>query len=215
MVEDTDSKDGQVRMNLMGKRVEYSGRTVIGPDPNLKFGEMGVPVEIAMELTIPEIVQVYNKEKLTAMVNEGKANYVIRNNEEKTKINLKYARFNMGTNLLYGDVVIKGENKVTVVNGNVQLQEGDKVERNGVLLDKVIYPSPKKQIVLNIGDEVHRHLKDGDSIILNRQPTLHKSSMLAKKIKVMPGKTFRMNLNPCAGFNADFDGDEIDLLPFW
>ena len=68
----------------------------------------------------------------------------------------------------------------------------------------MIYPT-NKRINLNIGDVVHRHLKNGDFVLLNRQPTLHKGSMLAKRIRVMPGKTFRMNLDTCKTFNADFD----------
>jgi DNA-directed RNA polymerase beta' subunit len=243
-------KEGQIRNNLMGKRVEFSGRTVIGPDPKLKFGEMGVPKQIAEELTIPERVTVFNKEYLSKLVNNDKANFVMKN-EGDTRINLKYAMFRKGTELLYGDVVIRGEEELPVINNNVVLQNGDKVRRDGKILkglkngDIIIrkderllygqegvnirygdnierdgknipyssiltYPS-KKRVALNIGDVVHRHLKNGDVILLNRQPTLHKGSMLAKKIRVMPGKTFRMNLDTCKTFNADFDGDEMNI----
>jgi DNA-directed RNA polymerase beta' subunit len=58
-------KEGQIRNNLMGKRVEFSGRTVIGPDPKLRFGEMGMPRHIAEDLTIPEQVTVFNKDYLS------------------------------------------------------------------------------------------------------------------------------------------------------
>ena len=237
-------KEGQIRNNLMGKRVEFSGRTVIGPDPKLKFGEMGLPQNIAEELTIPERVTTFNKEYLSDLVNNGKANFVMKNGGD-TRINLKYAMFRKGTELLYGDVVVRGENELNVINNNVTLQDGDDVKRDGKILkglkngdiiirkdekliygkdgvylragDQVeragkkipyasilIYPT-KKRINLNIGDVVHRHLKNGDFVLLNRQPTLHKGSMLAKRIRVMPGKTFRMNLDTCKTFNADFD----------
>lgn len=237
-------KEGQIRNNLMGKRVEFSGRTVIGPDPKLRFGEMGIPRHIAEELTIPEQVATFNKEYLSGLVNNNKANFVMKNDGE-TRINLKYAMFRKGTELLYGDVVIRGETEIEVVNNNVTLQEGDKVRRDGKILNglkkgdtiirkderltygdegvslrpgdqierdgkKIPYASilmypAKKRIHLNIGDVVHRHLKDGDIVLLNRQPTLHKGSMMAFKIRVMPGKTFRFNLDTCKSFNADFD----------
>jgi DNA-directed RNA polymerase beta' subunit len=242
-------KDGQIRNNLMGKRVEFSGRTVIGPDPNLKFGEMGLPKQVAEELTVPEMVTSFNKEYLMEIVNNGKANFVMKNGGD-TRINLKYAMFRKGTELLYGDVVIRGDNEIPVVNGNVILQKGDKVRRAGKVLtslsdgDIIIrkgvrlavsnevytrygdqverlgkkiplssiltYPT-QKRIYLNIGDVVHRHLKNNDIILLNRQPTLHKGSMLAKRARIMPGKTFRMNLATTKTFNADFDGDEMNI----
>lgn len=242
-------KEGQIRSNLMGKRVEFSGRTVIGPDPTLKFGEMGVPNEVAEELTIPEPVTQFNKNYLINLVNNGKANFVMKNGGN-TRINLKYAMFRKGTELLYGDVVIRDEKEIPVTNDNVTLKFGDTVRRNGKILkplqdndiiirkgeklktgpnvyprygDKIerngkilqlssilFYPA-KKRIHLNIGDIVHRHLKDGDIILLNRQPTLHKGSMLAKRVRIMKGKTFRMNLATTKTFNADFDGDEMDL----
>jgi DNA-directed RNA polymerase beta' subunit len=200
-------KEGQIRNNLMGKRVEFSGRTVIGPDPTLKFGWMGIPEEIAKELTIPERVTSFNKDYLSDIVNNSKANFIIKND---TRINLKYAMFRRGTELLYGDVVIRGENEFNVTNGNITLMEGDQVRRDGIIIPKIVYPK-KKIIDLSNGDVVHRHLRHGDTILLNRQPTLHKGSMIAMKINVLKGKTFRMNLATTKSFNADFDGDEMNI----
>ena len=239
-------KEGQIRTNLMGKRVNYSGRTVIGPDANLPFGWMAIPKEISEELTRPEKVCSFNKDYLENLVNNGKANFVIKTNG--TKINLKYSMFIRGTELLNTDIIIRGDNKFNV-NQNSVLTIGDKIERDGKILegvnkgdiiirgeeriqvknidflirygDKVerqgqiikssdilIYPS-KKYIKLEFGDEVHRHLKEGDLVLLNRQPTLHKGSMLAMKIKIISGKTFRMNLATCKSFNADKQKIEI------
>jgi DNA-directed RNA polymerase beta' subunit len=218
-------KEGQIRNNLMGKRVEFSGRTVIGPDPNLPFGWLGLPKEIAMELTIPERVTSFNKKYLSDIVNNNKANFVITKNKdnEETRLNLKYSLYTKGTKLLYNDIVIRNGQKIHITNQDLALQEGDQVQRNGTFLqpfDKTTkdennvnflsYPQ-KKHIELNLGDEVHRHLIDGDTVLLNRQPTLHKGSMLAKKIKVMSGKTIRMNLSTTKTFNADFDGDEMNI----
>ena len=242
-------KEGQIRNNLMGKRVEFSGRTVIGPDPRLNFGEMGIPLEISKELTIPERVTSFNKNYLLDIVNNGKANFVDKASTT-TRINLKYASLRKGTVLMFGDIVIRKGREILVTNRNIILREGDIIKRNEVIIsplkntDKVfrngeeipnndklmirrsdvierngkqipytsllLYPT-KKRIYLDIGDTVHRHLRSGDIVLLNRQPTLHKGSMLAKKIKVMPGKTFRMNLATTKTFNADFDGDEMNI----
>ncbi len=61
------------------------------------------------------------------------------------------------------------------------------------------------------GVVVERHLIDGDVTIFNRQPSLHRMSMLVHEIRVMEGKTFRFNLADCTPYNADFDGDEMNL----
>ena len=58
---------------------------------------------------------------------------------------------------------------------------------------------------------VERHLIDGDVAIFNRQPSLHRMSMLVHEVRVMQGKTFRFNLADCTPYNADFDGDEMNL----
>lgn len=60
--------------------------------------------------------------------------------------------------------------------------------------------------------KVHRHIRDGDIVLMNRQPTLHKPSMMAHYVKVLPGeKTIRMHYANCNTYNADFDGDEMNL----
>jgi DNA-directed RNA polymerase beta' subunit len=61
----------------------------------------------------------------------------------------------------------------------------------------------KRDFKLEIGDTVERHLKNGDIVLFNRQPTLHKASMLAKRIIIRPCKTFRFNLAATKSFNAD------------
>lgn len=156
------SKDGLIRSNLMGKRVNLSARTVIGPDPSLKVNEIDVPHEIADILTYPERVNDHNIDYLQKLVWEDRANKVIRG---KTNYILEYAL------------------------------AGDK----------------RYQFTLKVGDIVERKLVDGDYVILNRQPSLHKTSLLAMKVKRREGKTIRMNLAITGTFNADFDGDEMNL----
>ncbi|KAF2186274.1 DNA-directed RNA polymerase III subunit RPC1 [Zopfia rhizophila CBS 207.26] len=166
-------KGGRFRQNLSGKRVDFSGRTVIGPDPNLGIDEVAVPVKVAMNLTYPEKVTRYNIEKLRKCVRNGSrkhpgANYIIHGNGAK-KISLH--------------ALSKG--------GVVKLQAAaDRLE---------------------IGNIVERHLEDGDIVLFNRQPSLHKLSIMSHRAKIRPWRTFRLNECACNPYNADFDGDEMNL----
>ena len=193
---------------------DQSARTVIGPDPTLKMGQLGMPQEMAEILTVPVQVANYNIDKMNEIVNSGKANFVLTNGGE-TRINLQSALYYRGTRLLHGDIIVNKNGEESVVNnGRQQLQLGERVKRNGEFLEKLRYPC-KKEYVLKIGDIVERQLQDGDIVLLNRQPTLHKGSMMAQEVVVMPYKTLRFNLAIAKSFNADFDGDEMDLLSIW
>jgi len=64
---------------------------------------------------------------------------------------------------------------------------------------------------LNIGDIVERHLEDGDCVLFNRQPSLHRVSIMAHRVRVMPFRTLRFNECVCKPYNADFDGDEMNI----
>ncbi|CZT00534.1 probable DNA-directed RNA polymerase II largest chain [Rhynchosporium agropyri] len=158
-------KEGRLRGNLMGKRVDFSARTVITGDPNLSLDEVGVPRSIARTLTYPETVTPYNIGKLHQLVQNGPnehpgAKYVIR--QDGSRIDLRHHRR----------------------AGAISLEYGWKVER---------------------------HIVDGDFIIFNRQPSLHKESMMGHRVRVMPYSTFRLNLSVTSPYNADFDGDEMNL----
>ena len=157
------SKEGRIRYNIQGKRVEFSARSVITPDPNISIGELGVPIEIASNLTYPERVTAYNRDKLYKLIQNGADKYpgaktIVRS--DGRMISLKH------------------------INA--------------------------KDIVLYNGDIVNRHLLDDDILLFNRQPTLHKMSMMAHKVKVLPYKTFRLNVLVTRPYNADFDGDEMN-----
>ena len=165
LTERIKSKEGRFRHNLAGKRVNYAARTVISPDPKIEFNEVGVPHEIAMELTIPEMINEWNIEWLKEFIKNGPkkypgANYVVDNAKKK---------------------------KITPETQEVILQE------------------------LVPGQIVERHLLDGDIAIFNRQPSLHRMSIMCHKIRVLPGKSFRLNPSVCNPYNADFDGDEMNL----
>lgn len=157
------SKEGRIRYNIQGKRVEFSGRSVITPDPNISIEEIGVPIKIAMNLTVPERVTKYNRNKLYKLIQNGADNYP----GAKT-------------------VVRKDGRMISLKHVNA------------------------KEIVLRYGDTVNRHLMDGDPILFNRQPTLHRMSMMGHKVKVLPYNTFRLNVSVTAPYNADFDGDEMN-----
>lgn len=160
-----NGKHGRVRGNLMGKRVDYSARSVITPDPNLSIRELGVPKKIAMNLTSPVRVNNRNKPFLTTLVQNGPSVYP-------------------GAKIL---VRKSGE--------NIYLENVD-----------------RESIVLEDGDYVHRHMMNGDPVLFNRQPTLHRMSMMCHVAKIMPrGDTFRMNVADTKPYNADFDGDEMNM----
>ena len=202
-------KQGQIRNNTMGKRVNQSARTVIGPDPTLRVNGIGCPREIADILTVPEHVTSFNLESLTELVNSGRASLIIRKGG-KVRINLSHALQCKGTQLHPGDIIVRGGESIPVRTGKEKLIGGDSILRDGKPLKDIRIPCRREQ-KLSIGDIVERKLRDGDYVLLNRQPTLHKASMQAVQVKVMPYKTIRMNLAVTKPFNADFDGDEMNL----
>ena len=165
-------KQGRFRGNLSGKRVNYSSRTVIGPDPNLSVEEVGMPIHVAKILTYPERVNRYNVEELKSRIRNGPYNYP-------------------GANLVH-----KGDTGRSYLLQVVHLK--------AVILDKFIAN-------LRAGDIVDRHLIDGDIVLFNRQPSLHKLSILCHRVRVHPGRTFRLNESICTPYNADFDGDEMNI----
>jgi DNA-directed RNA polymerase beta' subunit len=206
-------KGALIRNSLSGKRGDGTARTVIGPDPTLKMGELAVPIEIAKNLTIPERVTVFNITHLQELVDSGKANFVLTKNET-IKINLEHALTEKGTPLLRDDVIYRtmkdteGEFKILVKTGREILKDGDKILRDGKFLSNV-KPKGVKKYIIKVGDVVERQLRNGDIVLLNRQPTLHKASMQGMKIVIREGKTFRFNLSITKGYNADFDGELV------
>jgi DNA-directed RNA polymerase III subunit RPC1 len=160
-------KQGRFRGNLSGKRVDFSGRTVISPDPNLSVEEVALPILVAMNLTYPERVYEKNIEKLRQCVLRGTTKWPGANSitpkGSDWKISLKYAR------------------------------------------------REEAAAKLKYGDIVERHIEDGDIVLFNRQPSLHKLSIMSHKVKVRPWRTFRFNECVCGPYNADFDGDEMNI----
>ena len=160
-----NGKGGRVRGNLMGKRVDFSARSVITPDPNVSIRELGIPLKIAKNITKPIFVNDKNKSFLLKLVQNGPDIYP-------------------------GAKILERKN-----GENISLRYID-----------------RQSINLENGDIVHRHMMNGDGILFNRQPTLHRMSMMCHIARIMPqADTFRMNVADTKPYNADFDGDEMNL----
>jgi DNA-directed RNA polymerase II subunit RPB1 len=218
-----NGKNGRIRNNMMGKRTDFCGRTVIGADPSLQLNEVGFPKEFATNLTIPETVNRFNYHYLNSLVQQGKANYLIRG--EKT-FNLKYAlQQKTYEREPYDQLYVPYKNKEgvqdfkwmyistweTLKDRPYVAKNGDRILRENGSIYEHQGEKDKKPFELQYGDVVERHMKNGDRVLLNRQPTLHKGSILAPKIRILPGKTLRLPISICQSFNADFDGDEMNI----
>ncbi|MFA5060973.1 MAG: DNA-directed RNA polymerase subunit A' [Candidatus Pacearchaeota archaeon] len=157
-------KEGRIRKNLAGKRVNFSARTVISPDPNMKINEVGIPVEVAKILTVAEKVTSINKERLKKIILSKEypgANYIIRHDGKRKKIT---------------------------------------DDLRDALVEEI-----------EPGYIVERHLVDGDIVLFNRHPSLHRASLMAHFVKVLPCRTFRIHPAVCFPYGADFDGDEMNI----
>lgn len=200
-------KDGQIRNNMMGKRVNQTARTVIGPDPTLKSGQIAVPVFIAATLTVPVRVTPYNIDEVQTLVDSGLIETLHKDDDKDTCINIK--RYRLGTRILIGDIIHRDNEKIKVIDNKQICLIGDRLERSGKFIDDI--KPIDREYKLSFGMVVNRPLKNGDIVLLNRQPTLHKGSMMAMEVVIRDFKTIRMNLAVCKSFNADFDGDEMNL----
>jgi DNA-directed RNA polymerase II subunit RPB1 len=168
------SKEGLFRGHIMGKRTDFTARTVITSDPAIDNNQLGIPIKVAMNITFPETVRPDNIEYLTKLVRKGRNSY-------------------------------PGANFVFQLS---KAKPGD-----------TVYPIDlrfrKEQVELKYGDIVERHLQTGDPVLLNRQPTLHKQSMMCHRIKVINDEslmTFRLSVATTKPYNADFDGDEMNIF---
>jgi DNA-directed RNA polymerase II subunit RPB1 len=157
------SKEAIIRRSLMGKRVDYTARTVLGPEPSLKYGQIRIPEQMAPFLTQKVRVAPYNIELLTGLLRNGKVTHII----------MKESRY-----------------------------RGKRI---------VVTPDIAKNYTLQYGDQVERHLMDGDYVLFNRQPTLHKQSMTGYEVVLGKPMTIGLHLSDTTPKNADFDGDEGNL----
>jgi DNA-directed RNA polymerase beta' subunit len=247
-------KDGRIRHNLMGKRVDFSARTVIGADPHLRLGQVGIPEKIAEIHTVPVEVTPFNIRELTAIVNEGKANFItttkiVDGKPVKKRTNLSYAMRRKGTVLLVGDIIIrpykgcplfeqgnievdeknfKQIKEIDASNLNINMKERDILIRGGkkeivkkdgkkimIVSGGHIVKNPllKSGAILEIGQVVERQLRNGDPVLFNRQPSLHKGSMMTHTAVIGNHKSLRFNLAATKSYNADYDYAVINRRP--
>lgn len=157
-------KYGFLRNNLEAKRVNFCARTVISSDPKLSIGEVGIPLKVAINVTIPVRVTSKNFKKLSQLVKNGRNKY-------------------------------PGANRV--------IPYGDKKHKD------LAYA---KNYKIKLGDIVERHIVDGDFVLMNRQPSLHRPSFMCHRVRVFMGiSTFKLSVNVTTPYNADFDGDEMNM----
>jgi DNA-directed RNA polymerase subunit A' len=157
-------KQGRIRHNLAGKRVNFSSRTVISPEPFMNLNEVGVPYEIAKVLTVPERITLDNIDYLKSLI--------------------KKTDYPAATGIIRPD--------------------GKKKRITEDLRDQIY-----EEVVP--GYIVERHLQDGDVVLFNRHPSLHRMSLMAHFVKVLPYRTFRIHPVTAFPYNADFDGDEMNV----
>ncbi|KAG5992467.1 hypothetical protein E4U43_003756 [Claviceps pusilla] len=177
-----EKKEGLFRKNMMGKRVNFAARSVISPDPNIETNEIGVPPVFARKLTYPEPVTSHNfRDMQQAVIN--------------------------GVNTWPGAVAIEDE------YGHVTNLRKKTADERISLANQLLAPTNLNSArVKSRNKKVHRHMTNGDVVIMNRQPTLHKPSMMGHRVRVLPGeKTIRMHYANCNAYNADFDGDEMNM----
>jgi len=174
LTERYQGKTGRVRGNLMGKRGNFTARTVITSDPVISINYLRVPIRIAMNLTFPVIVTPYNIDEMTKLVRTGPDSYP-------------------GANFVFK---------------KSSFEPGRPVH-------PIFLKFRKEEVNLNYGDVVERHLQNGDPVLLNRQPTLHKQSMMCHRIKVVEDEslmTFGLSVAVTPPYHADFDGDEMNIF---
>ena len=156
-------KTGRMRANLLGKRVNHSARTVASADPYLSISEVGIPYKIAMNLTVPEMVTVWNMERMRGYVKNGPWKHP----------------------------------------GAIYIRKKGTTTKYGIIAES--------HLELNIGDIVYRHVVNGDPVLVNRQPTLHRLSMMCHHVRVLPQNTLRLSVLTMPGYAGDFDGDEFNI----
>lgn len=148
-------KEALIRKSLMGKRVNFSARTVIGPDPTLRFGQIRIPRVMAPYLTQHEIIDPNNLETMRSLFHAG---------------------------------------RITHFTPSVGRLAGKRIKVNKKI---------KSEHVLTIGDEVDRYLQNGDWVVFNRQPTLHKQGIMGYEVVLGDTLTIGVHLGVTRQHNAD------------
>lgn len=159
-------KYGRFRRNLLGSRAMYTARSFITDDNTLEIDEVGIPIRVAREIQLKEIVRPYNKNRLMLYFKNGRERY-------------------------------PGCTKITKASTG-------RTHAIGYI---------PEDFELEYGDTIHRDVIDGDLVQFNRQPSLLPSNISCNRAKILHvGDTFRLNVLACPLYNADFDGDAMNLI---
>lgn len=184
-----EKKQGLFRMKMMGKRVNYAGRSVISPEPNLETNEIGVPVFMCKVLGFPEKVWAGNCAQMEQLVINGNEHYPGASQAFEPQANGRYRTRDLGK--------MKREERVVLAK---KIRSGHSDADVGM------------ESTLKMPFIVYRHLTDGDPVLMNRQPTLHKPGIMTQIVKVLQKeRTLRFHYANCNTYNADFDGDEMNM----
>ena len=153
-------KESLIRGHMMGKRADFTGRTVLGPNRSISFGQIGTPIMMSYKLTVPERITKYNYNYVKLLSDSGRIDYLCPNLGPFAGRKLKY----------------------------------DSKKHN-----------------FNVGDKIGRFSENGDVVIFNRQPTLHRGSFLGYVCNFQDKLSVGIHLSSTNGHNADFDGDEGNI----
>lgn len=197
-----EKKEGLFRKNMMGKRVNFAARSVISPDIYLNGGEIGVPPYFASRLSFPERVTPWNVERLreAVLAGPGRNPGAVAVEDERGRLVMlrkdKRSREAVAKTLYAGSWT-------TQASGDLSLTPSKAASA-------AVANSAAQQY--GGGKVVYRTMTDGDFMLTNRQPTLHKPGMMGHRARIMRAeRTIRFHYSNCSTFNADFDGDEINL----
>lgn len=164
-----DGKQGTFRGEILGKRSDFGGRTVVIGDPEIDVDEVAITESFAERVTRPIIIE------SQAEADDWNAKLPIKN----------------------PDGTFTESNIIRIQRGN-----------------QTFKVTNDEQLEIRVGDVLAVKIKNGDAIILTRQPVLHKGGMMAFKVRIMPrgtGNVLRINPSVTTPYNADFDGDEMNF----
>ena len=212
-----NGKNGLFRNNLSGKRVDFSARTVIGPDVTLRANEIAIPVSFSKKLTFPERVCSFNFDYLDNLIKENKVNYVIRDNGTKIyDINIfkkpKVLFLKKGFILQKGDIIIRNNKKIDpekfkqIKGIDIQLENTDCIVRNGKLLKNIKITDENVPLNINIDDRI---LRNGSVLNPNDDDFIFKETdMLIRSIDEKK-EYFQIVISPERHFQLK-DGDIVE-----
>ena len=235
-----ERKQGLFRMNMMGKRVNFTCRSVISPDPNIGTHEIGVPDRFAKVLTYPEPITPWNVAALrqavingpnvhpgATMVQDNTGNMIdlARQSAQQRLAIAKRLLVNLDSEAAPAVKAKEGATEASTP-GNASTPGPATPAPGTPAADALTGATPDgakssgktkaaAETTISRGGSakrVWRHLRDGDALLLNRQPTLHKPGIMCHRARVLKGeKVIRMHYANCNTYNADFDGDEMNV----